>query len=431
MEALVIILLAALNGVFAMSEMALVSSRRTRLEQMARDGSSGARAALRLLDEPSRFLSTVQIGITLIGIVNGAYGGATLTVSASAALRAVGVPTRIADEVAWAIVIATITYLSLIVGELVPKRAALRHPEQVAAILARPMAALSLVAAPLAWLLSATTEAALRVLGIKGGRDAAVTEEEVRSLISEGTRAGIFVPQEKALIDGVLQLADRTARSIMTPRPDIVWVDVEEGVDAVRSAIKESGYSRFLVCRGDIDNLLGIVQAKTLLEGALRGQVPTIEKCLDKPLVVHEGISVLKLLDLFKVSPLHIAVVVDEYGSVQGVATMTDIITAVAGELPQPGEKSAAEIVALEDGTLLVDGMTSIAMFEERVGMQGLRDEGDFETVAGFALWRLGRVPQTGEAFDWAGARFEVVDMDGRRIDKLRVRLPAGAQAGR
>ncbi|WP_431860294.1 hemolysin family protein [Azospirillum sp.] len=428
-ELLVIVLLIVVNGFFAMSELAVVSARRARLQQLAENGrrAKGAKAALELAENPSHFLSTVQIGITLIGIVAGAYGGATLAERFGGRLDQIPWIAPYGQQVAFALVVAGITYLSLIVGELAPKRLALVNAEGIAVAVARPMQGLSRVALPLAWLLGASTEALLKLLRLPTTREQTVTEEEVKTLIAEGTQSGVFDPAERQMIEGVLRLADRTVRAIMTPRPDVLWLDPEDKPEAIATEIRDSGYSRFPVCRGDVDEVLGIVSAKALLDQALRGRAMDLRGALVQPLIVHDGTPVLRLLELFKQSTVHMAVVVDEYGSVEGIVTLTDILESIAGELPEAGQDADAGMIRREDGSWLVDGMLPVDEVEARIGVPDLKGEGGYHTLAGFVLERLGHVPTAAEHFVWRGHRFEVVDMDGRRIDKVmiqRVDLP-------
>jgi putative hemolysin len=425
-EALIVLLLIVLNGLLAMSELAIVSSRRTRLEHLAARGNRGARAALRLIAHPARFLATVQVGITLIGIVAGAFGGAALAEPLGTWLDTLPGVAPNGEPIAIAAVVAVITYLSLIIGELVPKRVALRAPERVAVRIARPMLLLSQIAGPAVWLLGASTDLILRLLGLKGGREETVTEEEVRSLITEGTRAGVFAPQEKKMIEGVLRLADRTVRATMTPRASIIWLDVADPPETLRDKIRSAGHTRLLVCRGDLDDLVGVVSTRDLADRALGGEKLDLEQAAVKPLIVHESLPVLRLLDMLRAAPVNFAVVVDEYGSVEGVVGATDILKAIAGAVPKGGAAEEADAVRRADGSWLIDGMMPVDEFEDRLGVRGLKGTGDFDTIAGFALWQLGRLPRAGDDFHWHGWRFEVVDMDGRRIDKLLIAPPAG-----
>jgi putative hemolysin len=425
LEIVIIVALTLLNGVFAMSELAVMSSRRTRLQAMAEQGSGGARTALRLIDDPSRFLSTVQIGITMVGIVAGAYGGATLGERLGSWLDSFPALAGYGQTVGIVSVIVIITYLSIVLGELIPKRIALLSPERTATLVAGPMSSLSRVTAPFVWLLGASTDVILKLLGLHGVREETVTEEEVRSMITEGTQTGVFDPREKEMIDGVLRLADRTVRSIMMPRPDVVWLDADDAADTLIETIRTSGHSRFPVARGNLDELVGIVHNRDLLEFAFQGKALDLAALARKPMVVHDGTPILKLLDLMKGSGLHMAVVVDEYGSIEGIVTITDILESIAGDLPEPGEAAEADAVRRDDGSWLVNGWMPVDAFEDAVGVRGLRDRGSFDTLAGFVLQGIGHIPTPGEWFEHDGVRFEVMDMDGRRIDKVLVTPPS------
>ena len=426
-ELLIVLLLIAVNGVLAMSELAVVSSRKVRLEQMARAGSAGARQALALIDDPSRFLATVQIGITLVGVVAGAFSGATLGLRLGTWLAAFPALAGYGPAAGIAIVVVSITYLSLVAGELVPKRIALLAPERVAAAIAPPMRLLSLVAAPAVWVLKISIDAVLKLLGLNGTRESTVTEDEVKSLIAEGTRAGVFVPQEREMIEGVLRLADRTVRAIMTPRIDLVWIDRNADAEAIARTVAENRFSRFLVCDGSVDETLGVVHAKDLLPAALRGGPLGLDRVTMRAPVVPENKEVFRLLDRFKQDKMHIAIVVDEYGSTQGIVTLTDILESIAGELPEHGEEREQMMLQRPDGSWLVDGAMPVDEFAAQIDI-GATD-GDFQTVAGLALLRFGHLPQTGETFTFKGYRYEVVDMDGRRIDKLLVTpMPESAE---
>jgi putative hemolysin len=424
-EILIILFLVLLNGFFAMSELAVVSSRRVRLQQMADEGRSrGAKAALALVDDPANFLSAVQIGITLIGIFAGAFSGATFAGRIGEWLDGFPLIAPNGPAVAIALVVFGITYLSLVVGELVPKRLALSNAEAIAAFVARPMRVVAFVTYPMVWLLGRSTNAILRLLGQEGLREQSVTEEEVKNLIAEGTLSGVFEPEEKKMIDGVLRLADRTARSIMTPRPDVVWLDPSDEPARIVAEIRESGHSRLVVSRGDIDEVLGVVHAKDLLDRALQGLPFDLQATMRKPLIVHDGTPVLRLLEMFRETSLHIAVVVDEYGSVEGLVTVTDILSAIAGEFPDAGDTDKS-VVRRDDGSWLIDGMTPIDEVEALIRQKDMRGEADFHTLAGFVLTELGHLPKPAEHFIWRRHRFEVVDMDGRRIDKVLVVPPA------
>lgn len=425
-EIAIILLLILANGVLALAELAIVSSRRTRLETLARSGTRGARTALDLIDDPSRLLSTVQIGITLVGILAGAFGGATIAGPLGAAFDRVPWIAPNGGPLAIGIVVILITYLSLIVGELVPKRIALANPERAATIVARPMNALSRIAAPAVWLLKRSSDPLLSLLGISSARETTVTEDEVRSLIAVGTRAGVFAPQEREMIDGVLRLADRSVRFIMTPRSDVVWLDRTAGREAIVRSVEESRHTRLLVCDGGVDHPVGFIDARDILGRALRNESIDLGALARSPLVISDRTSVLRLIDLFRREREHIALIVDEYGSSEGIVTSTDILESIAGDLPERGEEAEPMVVRRADGTWLVDGMLPIDEFEDLVGIGGLASEGDFETVAGFVVTALGRLPEIGDRIERTNMTIEVVDMDGRRIDRLAVsRAPA------
>lgn len=421
LELAAVLFLILLNGFFAMSEMAVVSARKIRLQQMAEEGRRGAAAALSLQEDPSRFLSTVQIGITLIGVINGAVGGATLAERLSPILDAIPALTGYGETISIALVVMAITYLSLIAGELVPKRIALNKAEAIACFAAPIMRSLSRATAPFVWLLGASTEAMLKLLRVPEKAEQTVTEEEVKSLIAEGTASGVFDPGEKRMIEGVMRLADRTVRSLMTPRPEVMWLDIDDEHENIKREIREAGHSRFPVCRGDFDDVMGVVHTKDLLNSLLQGGNFDLRAVVRDALIVHDGTEVMRLLDLFKQSGEHMAIVVDEYGTVEGIATLTDVLEGIAGELPDDGGEDS-DIVRREDGSLLIDGMMAVEEVEAHLGLKSLRDEDSgYHTLAGFLLFKLGRIPTAGEYADHDGYRFEVVDMDGRRIDKVLV----------
>ena len=427
-ELLVIAFLIVLNGFFAMSELAVMSSRRARLEHMAERHMRGARAALQLLEDPTRFLSTVQVGITLVGVFAGAFSGATLAEPLSRALD--GVLGSSAYPVALAAVVVGITYLSLVIGELVPKRIAIQNPERVAALVAPFMAGLSVAGAPVVWLLGISTEALVRLLRIPESREHPVTEDEVKRMIAEGTRTGVFHAAERDMIEGVLRLADRSVRSVMTPRVEVDWIDLDDPPETIREEIAQSGHSRYPAGRKGLDEIEGIVHTKHLLDQMARTGRFDVTSSLRQPLIVHEATPVLRMLEIFRENPVHMAVVVDEYGGVEGIVTPTDILIAIAGELPEDlTELEQEAAVRRDDGSLLMDGMIGIHEAERLLERKDMRGDEDFETLAGFVLHHLGHIPQTGERFDWDGLRFEIVDMDGRRIDRVLVGKAAEAPA--
>lgn len=427
-EIAVVFALTFINGVLAMSELAVVSARKARLEGMAADGSRGARAALRLKEDPSRFLSTVQIGITLVGIFAGAFSGATLADRLAHVLATFPVVGTHALQIAFFLVVVAITYLSLVVGELVPKRLALANPEAVAVTVAPAMTVLAKVALPVVWLLRTSTEAILLLFGRRSQSDETVSEEEVRALIAEGTATGVFAVEEKAMIEGVLRLADRNVRALMTPRNEIVWLDRNAPPEEIARVLFAHSHSRLLVCEGTVDQAVGVVHTKAMLAAVMENR-PLDLAALMQPLVaVPEQTSVLTLIDQFKASGAHMIVVVDEYGTTEGIVTPTDVLETIAGELPEAHEAEDPDIVERADGSWLVDGLTPVDEFRDRLGVRGIGG-GDYHTVAGLALEKLGRIPAAGDWFEHAGYRFEIVDMDGRRIDKLLVQVVDAEEA--
>ncbi len=418
-EILIILALIVLNGFFALSEMAVVSSRRGRLQQYAVEGRRGAAAALKLADDPSGFLSTVQIGITVIAILSGAYGEAAIAAPLATVLADLPYVGPQASAISTGVVISSIAFISLIIGELVPKRLALRNPEGLACMVAGPMRLLSKVAAPIVWLLRSVMELVLKLFRKPSADDPRMTEEEVKTLIAEGTEAGVFEPAEKEMLEGVLRLADRSVRSIMTPRPDVVWLDLEDSTAEVYDTIAESGHSRFPVGSSDMDNIIGIIHTKDILEQTRAGAPLDLKSVCRDPVYIHEGTAILKLLESFRASTVHMAVVLDEHGAVQGIVTPTDILVAIAGDLPER-EDDMPSAVKRPDGSWLLDGQMPVHEVERALQVRGLSAfEHEFTTLAGFVLYELGHIPVPGETFDWHNWRFEVVDLDGRRIDKV------------
>ena len=420
-QVLILLALIALNGLFAMAELAIVSSRRIRLKQMADKGSVGAKAALRLMEEPTRFLSTVQIGITLIGVLAGVYSGANFGGRLARWLGTFPWLAAYAETFAYVIVVMAVTYLSLIVGELVPKRWALGHPEAIAVVLARPMQWVAKASAPLVWLLQRSTDLVLRLLGQGRSARHGVTEDDIRALIAEGTREGVFHHEEHRMIEGVLKLADRNIRSVMIPRGDILWMDVEDSRESVWNAVRASGHSRYLVCRGELDELVGVATVTELLDWVRDPAGRELAQRAVAPLVVQETTTVLRLVELFREAAVHLAVVVDEHGSIEGIVTSADVLQAIAGELPETGDTGAPEAVRRADDSWLLDGRITIDEAQRLLERNDMASGDDYTTLAGFVLAQLGRLPSTADTFDWKDLRFEVVDMDGRRIDKLLV----------
>jgi putative hemolysin len=429
-ELLIIVLLVLLNGVLAMSEMAIVSARKVRLQQRADAGDAGAQAALNLANEPNRFLSTVQIGITSVGILAGAFGGATLAENLGGRLEEAGLSPALSNAVGVALVVLGITYLSLIVGELVPKRLALQQPERLASAVARPMRLVSTIAAPIVALLSVSTDVVLRLLGVRSREELPVSEEEIKILIQQSTEAGVFEPAEQEMVTSIFRLGDRHVVDLMVPRRDIVWLEIEDPPEVLWQKMAESPHNRFPVCRGNLDTVLGTVALKDLWTPLARdGQPPEITTVLRPALVVPEGLPVLRALDRLKQAGTGLAVVVDEHGGTSGVITLTDVLEAIVGDLPSPEEEGEPQIVRRDDGSWLVDGLASIEEVKERLRLKDLPEEGEYQTLAGFVFLEMQRVPAVGESFIWGELRFEVMDMDGRRIDKVLIAPAQGAPA--
>jgi putative hemolysin len=426
----VIVVLTILNGLFAMSETALVSSRKARLRERAEAGDGGASAALALADSPTRFLSTVQIGISLIGVLAGAFGGAALAGPLAVALRGVPLLAPYAGPLAFGAVVVGITYLSLIIGELVPKRLALNGAEAVASRVAGPMRLISAVAAPAVWVLSASTEGVLRLLGVRQRGAAPVSEQEVEILMEEGARAGVFEEEERDLVARALRLDDRPVRELMTPRPNVVWLDADDPPEEVRRLARESRHSYFPVARGDLDNLLGLASVKDAWARGVSEQPAELLGSLRRPALVPEGVPATRALEAFKRYGLPLALVIDERGHIEGSVTLTDVLEALVGEVPDADEPAEQAIVRREDGSWLVDGLLAADELKERLGSSGLalhEEEADYQTVGGLVMDALGRVPAAGDRFERDGYSFEVLDMDGRRVDKVLVAPIRGA----
>jgi putative hemolysin len=426
-EVLVILGLLLLNGVFAMSELAVVSSRKVRLEQRAQEGDAGARAALELANEPTKFLSSVQVGITLIGVLSGAFGGATIAENLGARLAQVPALQNYADALGLAIVVIGITYFSLVIGELVPKRIALTRPEAIASLVARPVGVTSTILRPLVALLTASTNLVLRLLRVPTTGTPTVTEEEIRALVEEAAETGVVQPAEQEIVERAFRLGDLTVASVMTPRPEMEWIDIEDSPQAIRTELAAARLSHYLICKGSIEKVMGIVHIRDLVGKAVAGapiEIPAdLRAMLHKPLFVPDSMPVLRLLDEFRRAREQVAIVLDEYGGVEGLATLDHILDTLVGEYAERAGSEEPSISQREDGSWLVDGVVPLEELELRLGLEPLpaEERRGFRTLAGFIISRLGHVPRQGEAVDWRGVRFEIVDMDGRRIDKVLV----------
>ena len=415
-----------LNGLFAMSEIAVVGSRRARLAQMADSGRSGAAHALALSSEPTRFLSTVQLGITTVGILSGAVGEATIADRLRLMFEQVPALAPHADGLSLTVMVVGLTYVSVLVGELIPKRLALTRPEIIASLIARPMHVLSVIGHPLVHLLSASTDAVLRLLRVRKVSLPAVTLEEFKVLIEQATKEGVFDKTEEEMVTNVLRLDERTVTSILTPRSEIVFVDVREPFARSLDKLGESTHAVMPLCDGGLDHVLGFVRSSEVLARHLRRERLNLASLAAPPLFVPGSVTLMRLLEQFKRTHLPIALVVDEFGSIDGLVSLTDVMTAIVGELPpEPGEEPL--IVTREDGSWLVDGMLDLDQLWRAVGAEppADKDEGQYRTLGGFAMLVLGRVPRTGDVFVRHGFRFEVVDMDGNRVDRVLIsRLP-------
>jgi putative hemolysin len=433
LEITVILLLVVLNGAFAMSELAIVSARRGRLLAMERRGSAGASAALALAEDPQRFLPTVQVGITLVGIVAGVFGGARIAGPLTAVLAEVPGLATIAPELSFILVVAAITYANLILGELVPKQVALRNPERVAVVVARPLAWLARVSGPVVWTLGKSSAFVLGLLGQRGTIEQSVTEEEVKAVVAEGAQAGALEHEERHMIERVLRLADKPVRALMTPRNDVAWFDRASPREEIVAALRASDVTRFVVCERRVDNVVGVVTAKDLLDQMLEsGGAGTlsIAKALRQPIVLPDNLSALDALDRLRQDQIGIAVVLDEYGSFEGVVTASDLLEAIVGELGELPELQGGAVVTRADGSLLLDGMMPSDELRAQLDLPTLPYPGTYHTVAGLMLALLQRVPREGDRIVWAGWRFEIVDMDGRRVDKVLASREEAAAAG-
>jgi len=417
-EALIVLALIVLNGLFALSELAVVSARRSRLKAMAASGRRGANSALSLAAQPGRFLSAVQIGITLIGTVNGAYSGETFGEDASAYLQHLGLSNRLADPIGFGVVVAIITYLSVIVGELVPKTVALRNAEGIACGVAPIMTAFARAAAPVVWMLDTSTKLVFRLLGLSREGESKVTDEEIKTLIAEAETAGVLDMGEGELISGVMRLADRSVVGIMTPRTDVVWIDITASEDAIRERLISTPHSRLPVGEGSTDKLIGVVQTRELLASVLKGETPDLRAHVRKTPMVPETAEALDVLSILRNAEVPMALIHNEYGDFEGLVTPADILEAIAGVFKSDTEGLEPHAIERDDGSWLLSGGMPVDEMADKLGIE-LPVNRSYETVAGFVLARLQHLPTVGERIDISGWRFEVVDLDRRRIDKV------------
>ncbi len=417
----IILALVALNGVFAMSELAIVSARKPRLEAMARRGKSGARIAIELGADPGRFLSTVQIGITLIGIIAGAYSGASLGGPTGERIAQLGIKAETAETLGFAIVIGITTFLSLIIGELVPKQFALRAPEPIAATMALPMVWLAKATAPLVWLLDRTSALIFRLLGMNRESESHVTAEELHLIVAEASKSGVIEESERAIISGVVRLADRPVREVMTPRTEVDWIDADADRDALLAVLRTLPHSRMLVAEGSVDKIIGVVQARDIVAKLVDGADIDLRALMKTAPIVPDQVDAMDALEALRRADVPMAMVHDEYGHLEGIVTPADLLAAIAGDFASDHDiDTDPPLVERADGSLLVSGWLPADTLAEKIGIT-LPDDRDYATVAGLALAEFKRLPSVGDHFALGGYRFEIMDMDGRKIDKLLV----------
>ena len=421
LEIVIILLLIIVNGLFAMSELALVSARRARLAVMEKKSVSGAAAARVLADDPHRFLPTIQVGITLVGVLTGVFGGANVASHLKDLFTSIPRLAPFAETLSLGLVVIVTTYLMLVLGELVPKQLALRQPEVISAWVARPLAAFIRVFGPAAWLLNESSGVVLRLFGLHRAPRRTVTEEELKALLVEGAQAGVLELEERDMIERVLRLADKPVRAIMTPRTDLAWIDRTDPPKDIATALKAAPHSRIVVCDGSIDNVVGIVQAKDLLDRIISGGDLSIGAALRQPIVVPDTVTALDALERLKTDPLGLALVLDEYGSFEGVVTIADMLEAIVGD-PADTAAQPSEPGVEGENSLVMDGMMPVDEAKARLSLPDLPGEGTYHTLAGLLLALLRRVPRQGDRIVFAGWRFEVLTMDGRRVEKVLVK---------
>lgn len=422
-ELLIIFLLIFANAMFVMSELAIISARKVRLQQLANQGNTRAKAAFELASSPTEFISTVQVGITLVTIVAGAYGEQIIYQRIKPLLDFIP---SYQIQVAHSISVLIITFLFIILGELVPKRLALNHPELIASIVAIPIKRLVKIAYPIVFVLNVFTDTIVRILGIKPSTEPQITEEEIKVLIEQGTEEGTFEEVEQDMVERVFRLGDRPVSSFMTPRPEIIWLDLEDGIAQNREKIIENGYSRYPICQEGIDNILGIIPVTNLLARSFSGEMMDLTVGLREPIFVPESTRGLKVLEIFKQTINHVALVVDEYGVIQGLVTLNDILIEIVGDVPNEEEEEEPQAVQRDDGSWLLDGMLTMDEFFELFDMEEeieSHSRDSYQTLGGLVMTHLGRIPVATDNFEWKGMRFEVMNMDGNRVDKILVRI--------
>lgn len=422
MDIALLLFLIVLNGFFSLSEMAVVSSRKARLQRLTDDGSPGAQSALLLHTEPSNFLAAIQVGITSVGILSGAIGETVLADPLTAWLARFSPIEPYARGIALTVVVAALTYITVVIGELVPKRLALLAPEGIAALIARPMIWFAGSVRPLVWLFTASSGLLLRLTGARRKDEPPVTDEEINVLMEQGAEAGVFHESEQEIVSNVLRLDEQRIVTIMTHRNDIYLIDLAESEEEIRRRIAESPYTRIVVCREGLEHIVGLLRTADLLKPALAGAPLDVEAHLRPPLYVPEGVTTTRLLENFRKARAQCALIVDEYGEMQGLVTLTDVLTSIVGDLPSSGSAEEQDVVVREDGSWLMDGSVPVERLKSVLGIEDdLPAEENFNTLGGFVMHMLGRIPVVADHFEWGGLRFEVMDMDRKRVDKVLV----------
>lgn len=419
LEVLIIFVLIIINGFFVLSEAAVISSRKARLQQQANEGDQRAQRALDLAESPTAFLSTVQIGITLIGVLAGAVGGAKIAADLEPLIAQVPVLAPYAGSIALTLVVLIITFFTILLGELVPKRLALRNPERIARAAAGPMMTISRVFKPFVWLMSKASDGVLWIMGSKPSADPPITEEEIQVLLDQGMQAGVIEETEQDMVAGVFRMHESRVSSLMTPRSEVVWLDVNDTPEEIGAAIEESQFSSFPVCEDSLDTVLGTIKARDLLIESLQGEPLALKRNLQPVSYIPETSFASRALDIFKTGSAEMLIIVDEFGSLQGILTISDILEEIVGDI----ETGSPQATQRQDGSWLLDGMLDVDDFKEIFNIRHLPDEDEFETLGGFTMIRLGRVPKAADRFEWSGLNFEIMDMDGNRVDKVLVTM--------
>jgi putative hemolysin len=422
-ELSIVLVLILMNGLFVVSEMAIISARKVRLQHLVNQGNKKARMALELASNPGRFLPTVQVGITLMAILSGARGESAISGLLLPVLVAVPALSAYAQPIASTVAIAIITYLTIVIGELVPKQLALSNPERISVLVAKPLNLLGSLGSPLSHVLSISTNFIVKILGIRPSTEPDVTEEEIRVMIGQGTESGMFEEAEQDMMERVMNLGDRKVGAMMSPRPDIVWLDIEDPWPVNRDKIVESQYSRFPVCKEVLDHVVGVIHVADMLSQSLVGEPVNLTTSLIQPLLVPESTKGLKVLEQFKETGTHIGMVVDEYGVIQGLVTLNDLLEEIVGNIQDVEQPEPPQAVQREDGSWLLDGMLPIDEFLElfELDEESIEQRGSYNTLGGFIIMQLGKIPQETDHFEWDHLKFEVMDMDGNRVDKVMV----------